>query len=688
MISDVERWERSPSPMFGDPNPDPISSVHAICFQKKKVPGKCRKIPYNKRLSKSICPDCAITVSKLYTFVTTVHSNQQQLLDQIDDEDSMQAIIEKAVRSSSSKETNGGYKQLFRAMSEEVANSVNPIDPELKVTISRKQKSKSASKVRFERNLISRYLDMVCDLCHEDQYTYQRLESHFKRHHGRRLAYVVCCGEKLTSEGRITEHLQKHMNAIKSPKVSAKVGTWERRMEMAFGTMLVDFKKDLEGYEPLPDMAAALKGNTEEQKKMYDVQDYLVQTYFTLDCELCGLKISNLNDRRMHFRQNHPSEKYFVSCCRQRFSPRISVMRHLNRHWRHESAKAKVVKQVKLETEAAEAARLKQDQAIYGPLMNEFREDLIEGGFTPPKKIPESKTVERLKRLHQMQDYLIAKHTPLNCELCGAEISTYTGRQNHFKIGHPKEKFYIQCCGKTMFTRQGVIVHLLRHRKGLPTTIDQSPTTRPLPENSKDDALIEAFYKMDCELCDYTGSSYLDLRVHFQKFHREEGFFITCCNRQFKTKYHIVEHINSHRKPPTKCDHCEATFFSVHQRSPRSIEEIFHCDQCVESFPSRNLLILHAYKHELVTCEICGAEMKRCALRVHRLKVHKLDEEIVCHVCAKVYHSKVVFNKHYREAHLGIRRKSKRKGGRGKKRSAQKLAGNGGDGTEWQVVEE
>ncbi|XP_039444164.1 transcription factor grauzone-like [Culex pipiens pallens] len=663
---------------FLQPLPEDAFSIHSMEAKLRTV--FTFEIPYNKRLSKSICPDCAITVSKLYNFATTVHQNQQQLLDQIDDEDSMQAelgaIIEKAVRRSPKE----NYKHLFRAMSEETAKVQQ--DPEISVKITRKQKSKSAA-IRFERNLISRYLDMVCDLCHEDQYTYQRLETHFRRHHGRRVAYVVCCGEKLSSEGRISEHLQKHMNAIKSPKVSAKVGTWERRVELAFGSMLSDFKRDLEGYEPLPDMAAALKGDIEEQKKMYDVQDYLVQTYFTLDCELCGLKISNLNDRRMHFRQNHPSEKYFVSCCRQRFSPRISIMRHLNRHWRHESARAKVVKQVKMETEAVESARLKQDQAVYGPLMNEFREDLIEGGFTPPKKIPETKTVERMKRLHQMQDYLIAKHTPLNCELCGAEISTYTGRQNHFKIGHPKEKFYIQCCGKTMFTRQGVIVHLLRHRKGLPTTVEPSPTIRQVPENSKDDALIEAFYKMDCELCDYTGSSYLDLRVHFQKSHREEGFFITCCNRRFKTKYHIVEHINSHRKPPTKCDHCEATFFS--ERS-RSVEEIFHCDQCVESFPSRNLLTLHTYKHELVACEICGAEMKRCALRVHRLNVHKLDEEIVCHVCARVYHSKSVFNKHYREAHLGIRRKSKRKSRAKKKRPAQEAVTDGG--TEWQVEEE
>ncbi|XP_055538678.1 zinc finger protein 26-like isoform X2 [Wyeomyia smithii] len=556
-------------------------------------------------------------------------------------------------------------------------NETNPLE------IAPKAKTSTA---KFEKNLINRYLNMVCDICKEDLFTYQKLEVHFKKYHAKR-CYISCCGQKLTTDAMLSEHLKKHMSGTKRKDTSA---SWEKRVMYAFGSILTDFKRDLEGYEPLPNMDLALKGDTYEQQKMYDVQDYLVQNYFCLDCELCGTKLDNQDDRRFHFRQNHPKEKYYVSCCKQRFSTRISIMRHMNRHWKHVTSKNNAGKPLaNNRLEPAEVVEpvvhllnvkwQRELNPTYDPLINEFRDELIAGGFNPPPKAPEYKTEEDQKLLHQMQDFLIAKHSPLNCELCGAEIATYLGRREHFRVGHPKQKFFILCCGRKLVQRYKIVIHLMRHRKGLP--INSAYSIRNIPadmyeKHEHDDAIIEAYYKMDCEICDYTGNSYLGLRAHFQKDHREEGFFITCCNRRFKTKFHILEHIAGHQKPgAVKCEHCEATFSTERMRKAHMSrkhvseeEKLYRCDHCVESFATRNLLVLHSYKHEMVTCDICGVEMKRCSLRVHKINIHKLGEEIVCHVCAKVFHSKHMFNKHYRAAHLGIRKKYKRKS-RAKKKS-------------------
>lgn len=608
---------------------------------------------------------------EFYEFNIRVHKNQQQLYQLIEHEE---LSIEE---SSTLQEKNNQQKSTIR-----IVNGFS--DDAVGTNMKRKAIKPREGVVKFEKNLISRYLDMVCDICQEDQYTYQKLEYHFRKYHAKR-CYITCCGQKLTSDALISSHLEKHMAIIKT-KEPAEATSWERRVATAFGTILEDFKKDLEGYEPLPNVELALKGNAKEQQKLYNVQDYLVQTYFVLDCEFCGMKMNNQDERRKHFRNEHPKEKYFVSCCGQRFSPRISIMRHLNRHWKLvanglvPSPSSIRTSKIPLEEEPMQNSIIwqRQLQSTYGPLINEFRDDLIEGGFTPPTELPESKSDEQLKLLHHMQDFLIAKHSPLNCELCGVEISTFAGRREHFRIGHPKEKLFVQCCGRKILTRHKIILHLLRHRKGLP--INEFNSVRCIPESmyekhEKDDAIIEGYYNMDCEVCDFTGTSYLGLRAHFQKNHREEGFFITCCNRRLKTKYHILEHIAGHQKPGAlKCEHCEATFSTERMRKAHysrkhvsEEEKIFRCEHCVESFATKNLLVLHSYKHELLTCEICGAEMKRCSLRVHKLNIHKLGEEIVCHMCAKVFHSKHMFNVHYRKAHLGIRKKYKKKS-RAKKR--------------------
>lgn len=641
------------------------------------------EITPHERLSEVVCPDCVQIIEKFYDYATTVEQNQQELLHQAQGDsrsNETPSLLLPHHANSQQLIPEDEIKVEITASESVFAETLSP-ESESALLVAKKHSRSIAPPGRFQKNLISRHMNMSCDICQEDQFTFQKLETHFKKYHGKQF-YIACCGQKLTNEQMIAEHLEKHktMTTIKDARETSS--SWERRVSSAFGSILTDFRKDLEDYEPLPNMTLALNGDTREQQKLYDVQDYLVQTYFNLDCELCGYRMNNLDERRMHFRDVHPKEKYFVSCCGQRFSIRISIMRHLNRHWKfvaNGSLRDSTLKNGKVETdEFAEAVTqsnkanwLRQMQILYGPLMNEFRDDLIEGGFNPPTKLPETKSTEQQKLLHQMQDFLIAKHSPLNCELCGVEISTYLGRREHFNIGHPKEKLYIQCCGKKISTRQKIIVHLLRHRKGLRT---MEPHIRFAPENSyekheQDDAIIEGYYKMDCELCDYAGNSYLGLRAHFQKSHKEEGFFITCCNRKMKTKYHILEHIAAHQKPGSlKCDHCEATFSTerirkahVNRKHASDEEKVFRCEHCVESFSTKNLLMLHSYKHELMTCDICGVEMKRCSLRVHKLNIHKQGEEIVCHVCAKVFHSKHMFNTHYRKAHLGIRKKYKKK---------------------------
>ncbi|XP_055538682.1 PR domain zinc finger protein 15-like [Wyeomyia smithii] len=463
----------------------------------------------------------------------------------------------------------------------------------------------------------------------------------------------------------------------------------EQRMELAFGSILTDFSRDLEGYEPLPNMQLAFKGDPYEKQKLYDIQDYLMQTYFSLNCEICSTQLVNQRDRRLHFSQNHPNEKHFVSCCNQRFLTRISIMRHMNRHLKRVIESNATVKHVKSCTQgSAEAMETVYDwpylenkreiHSTYSLLIKEYRDELIAGGFNIPFKLPE-KVFEREQQLiHQMQDFLIAKHACLNCELCGIHIQTYLERQEHFRTNHPEQVFFVKCCGSKFCKRYDICLHLIRHKKGLPVKSARGLRHVPAGTHGSENVLIEAYYKMDCELCDYTGNSYLGLRTHFSLVHKDEAFFITCCNRRFRTRSYILEHIASHKTPnAVKCEQCQQTFANDRSLKGHMIlkhvseeKKLFRCDHCSEAFATKHLLVIHCYKHEQATCDICGLEMKRSTIRVHKVNVHKMGEEIVCHVCARVYYSKYMFNKHFRTSHLKIRKKynNKRRKSRAKKK--------------------
>ncbi|XP_053688438.1 transcription factor grauzone-like [Sabethes cyaneus] len=409
----------------------------------------------------------------------------------------------------------------------------------------------------------------------------------------KRLSELICPACVLTISHFYEYATQVQQNQLKLystiENVSIKGKTARDQISavaFAFGSILTDFKRDLEGYEPLPNMELALKGDLFEKQKLYDVQDHLVKIYFCLNCELCGIQLENQDDRRFHFRQNHPNEKYYVSCCDQRLSTRINIMRHMNRHWKRGINSSGNKKQSILR-----------------------KHKVTDSVFQSPN-------LEWQTKLHYKN---------------GLPIKT-TNRIRHV----PAETY---------------------------------------EKHEQEDGIIESYYKMDCELCDYTGNSYLGLRFHFQKNHNDEGFFITCCNRRFRYKCHILEHIAKHKQPQgVKCKQCVATFPTerllkahITRKHIREEEKLFRCDHCEASFATKALLGLHTFKHETVTCDLCGLEMKRGSIRVHKINVHKLGEEIVCHVCAKVYHSKHLFNSHYRTTHLKIRSKYKRKS-RAKKR--------------------
>ncbi|XP_055625657.1 PR domain zinc finger protein 5-like [Toxorhynchites rutilus septentrionalis] len=597
---------------------------HVFTFEIKQMYG----------LPDGVCPKCVEIICQFYEYSCEVRKNQSKLYEQTTDETAV------------AKETDVGNMESNKMehselIIEETVENNDTIDCEIQESIN--------------KDTISQYFSMVCDICQQDQNTYQNLEIHFRKFHGKQ-CYIVCCEQKFIGEYRISCHLEKHV-AIGKGKQQKHESSWNRRMAANFGSMLTDFKNVLKDYDgPLPNIELALKGNCREQKNMYKAQDFLIRTFFSLDCELCGAKFADQIKRREHFHQNHPDTKYFVSCCGQRFSLRISMMLHLNKHWKHIA-------------NGRTASVCKQFKAAYYPLIKDFREELIEGGFELPSEVPKCKSTEQVQLLSAMQEYLISKHSPLNCDACMVQLNSYKERRDHFLSCHPKERLFIECCETRFFEKHRVILHLVRHKKLLPTIFPSSNYPRGARNENpeQNDSIIENFYNMICELCEYTGPSYQELRTHFRQCHPGEVFFIKCCDRPLKSKHRILQHIATHQKL-IGCEQCEAKFATernlmdhLARKHASEEEKTFVCAVCGQAFASNQLLVTHSHKHEMVACDLCGAELRRNSLRVHKLNFHKLGEELECDQCDKVFHSRTKLNAHKRAVHLGLKKVYERK---------------------------
>jgi hypothetical protein len=79
--------------------------------------------------------------------------------------------------------------------------------------------------------------------------------------------------------------------------------------------------------------------------------------------------------------------------------------------------------------------------------------------------------------------------------------------------------------------------------------------------DSADDQRIKETAKMYCDICHETLESLREAKSHFKSTHGVEGYLI-CCERKFKQRYRLVEHVNTHYNYSYSCPVCAKTFDS------------------------------------------------------------------------------------------------------------------------------
>ncbi|KAL7011147.1 hypothetical protein ACKWTF_014120 [Chironomus riparius] len=177
---------------------------------------------------------------------------------------------------------------------------------------------------------------------------------------------------------------------------------------------------------------------------------------------------------------------------------------------------------------------------------------------------------------------------------------------------------------------------------------------------------VKNFIDIKCYVCGTEFESFFKLKKHFKRFHPNNQAYLTCCDKNFKRRCDLLDHIEQHERSAVyMCTICNKEYktkgcLRSHMRfyHPKDDAEQVICYECGKMFNNSNLLKLHLMTHEgdsdkSFECYICCKKFKN----IHNVKRHLnlthalTQERIICHICSasvkKAYlssHMKYVHN--------------------------------------------
>lgn len=66
---------------------------------------------------------------------------------------------------------------------------------------------------------------------------------------------------------------------------------------------------------------------------------------------------------------------------------------------------------------------------------------------------------------------------------------------------------------------------------------------------TEEDLYIAQYFDMLCDLCTHGFRSLVEARLHYREKHNIVEGYLKCCNKKFKRRGYIMEHINWHLNP-------------------------------------------------------------------------------------------------------------------------------------------
>lgn len=142
---------------------------------------------------------------------------------------------------------------------------------------------------------------------------------------------------------------------------------------------------------------------TKRQSRSSQEEDNLIKEYCKMICDLCPYEFKDYRDVKLHFRDNHPGIKGYLTCCGKKFERKFYIVDHIISHKDPSHFQCQTCKK-----NYKDRIALKIHMSLHGALQFKCPHDGCDKSF--PKK---HKLTNHIKTSHIPEEDLI-----YNCKFC------------------------------------------------------------------------------------------------------------------------------------------------------------------------------------------------------------------------------------------------------------------------------
>lgn len=173
-----------------------------------------------------------------------------------------------------------------------------------------------------------------------------------------------------------------------------------------------------------------------------------------------------------------------------------------------------------------------------------------------------------------------------------------------------------------------------------------------LGTREEQDELIRDTVSLDCDVCFLTShATFEDLLEHYKDAHDNAKGYVKCCQKTFKRRYVLLEHVRLHLNPNQyACPTCHKRFSTKRHLADHEVlhipeeERRFECDKCHRKYATSGRLTVHMRSHNeenSFPCYYCPKGFRQeQILKNHIRAVHESCNQHICEICAKVFKTK------------------------------------------------
>ncbi|XP_070497569.1 transcription factor grauzone-like [Chironomus tepperi] len=183
----------------------------------------------------------------------------------------------------------------------------------------------------------------------------------------------------------------------------------------------------------------------------------------------------------------------------------------------------------------------------------------------------------------------------------------------------------------------------------------------PVKIDPEDDLKIKQIANMFCDICSHPLTSFSHARSHYRNEHNTIGYLI-CCDKKFKQRNRLVDHMNTHFNVSYPCHICGKTFdaksYLTRHMAYHDDLKLFECDHCGKKFSKKFLVrnhILSTHRYENITptyeCLVDGCSkvfVNEARLKHHMKYTHSKTDQEMCEICSKTFKTKAAVEEHMR----------------------------------------